>query len=372
MTDFYNEKAGESSPKAASKLLDSVVELTDCRELEELEVNLIEHITSLLTVSEVGLHLLLDGNSRQQAGHLSGPVRVLHRAHTIIGRVGASGLHIEKNRNAELPVELEPVIDQRIGVATYLEEGKCYRLTLPVWVHGRLIALVDVKGEGNLPRLRWRLEPLVKVFGNYFSLVHENETDQLTGLLNRKTFERKIHRLIEIQVNEVKAHYAAMPLPRDRRHRISRFSAWMAIIDIDHFKRVNDSYGHVYGDEVLLLVAQHMRKIFRCADLLFRFGGEEFVVVLEPVDVDGAITVLNRFRETMAQVSFPKIDQITVSIGFTELGQGVHPSLAMDWADQALYYAKSHGRNQVCQFEQLVAEGKLPPPDLTASDFVLF
>ncbi|MXV13635.1 GGDEF domain-containing protein, partial [Xanthomonas sp. LMG 8992] len=110
-------------------------------------------------------------------------------------------------------------------------------------------------------------------------------------------------------------------------------------VDIDHFKRVNDTFGHLYGDEVLLLVAQLMQRAFRQDDLLFRFGGEEFVIVLRGVDRDTAVSLFERFRLAVAEHVFPQVGQVTLSTGIVELTHGRLLSEMLDEADKALYWA---------------------------------
>ncbi|MDT8424838.1 MAG: GGDEF domain-containing protein [Methyloprofundus sp.] len=125
---------------------------------------------------------------------------------------------------------------------------------------------------------------------------------------------------------------------------------------IDHFKTVNDSFGHLYGDEVLLHFSQIMEKSFRYNDFLFRFGGEEFVVILNLVDMASARDVFERFRGAIAQFKFPTIGRITVSIGVTHIDNHSLPASLLDCADKALYHAKGSGRNQVVFYEDMDIE----------------
>jgi diguanylate cyclase (GGDEF)-like protein len=184
---------------------------------------------------------------------------------------------------------------------------------------------------------------LLEFYNNYASLLYDNERDVLTGLLNRKSFYDKVLQVIG-------------PL-RDTPDKAA--GACLAVIDIDHFKRINDKYGHLVGDETLILFARAMVEAFRGGDLLFRMGGEEFVVVLKEVDIASSWVVLERLRHTIEQIDFPQLGQLTVSIGVSEVLGTDLPMNTMDRADKALYYAKESGRNRVYAFENLVAEGKL-------------
>ncbi len=131
------------------------------------------------------------------------------------------------------------------------------------------------------------------------------------------------------------------------------------VLDIDHFKRVNDTYGHLIGDEVLLLVARLMRSCFRYSDQLYRFGGEEFVILMRCDGDADALRVLERLRGIFESHRFPQVGHITVSIGVTQVFHNDIPSEAFGRADEAVYHAKSHGRNQVQSYQQLVAQGAL-------------
>ena len=131
------------------------------------------------------------------------------------------------------------------------------------------------------------------------------------------------------------------------------------MIDIDHFKRVNDTYGHLIGDEALLLLSRLMRASFRFHDRLYRFGGEEFVVLMRCDNETDATTAFERLRTNTESFTFPQVGRITVSIGFTVLRQGDTPSGAFERADKAVYYVKEHGRNGVRSYSELTASGEI-------------
>jgi diguanylate cyclase (GGDEF)-like protein len=126
-------------------------------------------------------------------------------------------------------------------------------------------------------------------------------------------------------------------------------------LDIDHFKSVNDNFGHLIGDEVLILLGHHlMRSSFRLNDQLYRFGGEEFVLLLQCSCEQEMGQVLERFRSTVENFEFPQAGRVTVSIGFTRLREDDTPDVAFGRADKSVYYAKGNGRNQVCSYDGLV------------------
>lgn len=192
---------------------------------------------------------------------------------------------------------------------------------------------------------------LLDIYQNYVDLMNDNERDTLTGLLNRKTFDFKFNKIL---TRFSTVHHHSRQTPQ---------AYFLTIFDIDHFKRVNDVYGHLIGDEVLLLFSQLMSKTFRETDPLFRFGGEEFVAIFACAHQDDIHTVLNRFRDVLAAYRFPQVGHVTVSIGCTQVFADSVSSTVIQHADQALYYAKQHGRNRICYYEALLADGLIENED---------
>ena len=210
---------------------------------------------------------------------------------------------------------------------------------------------------------------LARIYGSQIKLLDYSELDTLTRLLNRKTFDETFDRLLTTSSSEI----SDCGVDDRRKESRERSQAWLCIIDIDHFKRINDSFGHLFGDEVLLRMGDLMRKTFRGDDRLFRFGGEEFVVILNAADETLAARSFNRFRASVENHEFPQVGKVTCSIGFTAVSNGDVPTDVLGRADEALYFGKEHGRNQVCYYERLVDEGALTKPVVTdaqvATDF---
>lgn len=221
-----------------------------------------------------------------------------------------------------------------------------------------LLVIEELRDEGVPCEL---LGKLLHVYSNQSLTLARSELDPLTGLYNRQTFDDRMRRV-------------AQSTARQRRAADGRTgtSACFAIFDIDHFKQVNDQFGHLYGDEVLILLARITVQSFRHEDMLFRYGGEEFAVVLANADLEIAMEALERFRRTVAAYAFPQIGQKTVSIGVTAFSTEHGVDQVMMRADKALYYAKNNGRNQTSCYETLVAEGKLEPATLARGDVELF
>lgn len=209
---------------------------------------------------------------------------------------------------------------------------------------------------------------LLTMYGNILDMLDYSERDALTGLWNRKPFDDLFYKTLKPSVPQ-----EADQSPDGVEHRAANTPSnfWLAMVDIDHFKMVNDTYGHLIGDEVLILVARLLKTSFRAYDRVYRFGGEEFLVVLRSADHDAAVAAVERFRANMAAYEFPQAGHITASVGVTEIVTGDSPAAACERADQAVYYAKHHGRNQVCSEADLVRRGLLKV-DLKVGDVELF
>lgn len=172
-------------------------------------------------------------------------------------------------------------------------------------------------------------------------------TDELTQLYNRKYMNTQLEFLIE-----------------QFEKRGEEFS--IAIADIDFFKRINDTYGHIVGDEVLKGFSNLIMSAKREEDILFRFGGEEFVLVMPNTTKNTAFSIMERLRKIVGKQPFKGNDQsfyISFSSGIAEIDhQNKHPKALIEQADQALYKAKSSGRNQTVLFtkeEQISKKQKL-------------
>jgi len=184
---------------------------------------------------------------------------------------------------------------------------------------------------------------LTNIFANLMRLIDRFERDPLTGLFNRQSFEHRFADLIEYQQQNPS---------RDR----SAGGTWLAIADIDHFKRVNDTYGHLFGDEILLLISQIMRQSFRFDDLLFRYGGEEFIIILNNTNETGARQALERFCAAIRVYEFPRLKAMTMSVGWAAVAVREFSTDVIHKADKALYYAKDNGRDRVVSYEAVFAE----------------
>lgn len=271
------------------------------------------------------------------------------------------------------PIELDTLLHRAHKEASItfevLADGS-NRLVFPVKSMDRLIYLLDIVISESFPsERRVLLMGLIEYFTHHIALLDFGETDTLTGLANRKTFDKHLFEVLGKASND-EVHFQ-----RNKQHRrkVEQDSQhWLAVCDIDHFKHINDTHGHLIGDEVLVIFARLMRELFRYDDQLFRFGGEEFVAVLQPAQQTSVHAVFERFRQTVAAHIFSRVGHVTISIGYSQLLPNDTPPDVIDRADEALYYAKRQGRNQTACFETLVATGKLASGTTTKGEIELF
>jgi len=154
-------------------------------------------------------------------------------------------------------------------------------------------------------------------------------TDELTGLFNRRYFNESFTKLSGVA----------------RRHK---FPVSLIMTDVDKFKSVNDRYGHSIGDEVLKQFAAIMKSLVREEDIVARWGGEEFILLLSHTDLDGAVALAERIRTTFESKSVHGTNlTVTASFGVVEFNEGEDAEELIKRADKALYRAKDEGRNRV-------------------------
>ena len=270
--------------------------------------------------------------------------------------------HAEKfplsGRSPEL-MQLQTAIAERLSMVEILSDGVTL-IDVLLWNEGQLESVIRLRHptKKNINTLDV-VNGMLIVYKNFHALLDYNECDSLTGLLNRKTFDDSYTKLLRLNSGQTVLESALTQVLQAETELETVHQHWLAVADIDHFKRVNDQFGHLYGDEVLILIANLMRESFQSDDHLFRFGGEEFLILLHATSLENAQEIFENFRQRVEQYSFPQVGQITISVGFSRIDT-FEPAVAIvGRADQALYYAKSHGRNQVCLYDNLVANGDL-------------
>ena len=236
---------------------------------------------------------------------------------------------------------LVEVIRSRAALTMVGIPGGGSRLLVALEAYGEVRYLVELSGELATRGADAPLSDFVSIVSKYYERLVEAETDPLTRLSNRRVFHSHVDAGLRRWTESGRPHF-------------------FAVLDIDHFKRINDGFGHLYGDEILVLFANLMRKTFRAGDLLYRFGGEEFVVIYGVEKGRSGEEALERFRKAVETHDFPGIGKVTVSAGFTRIADSSTPAaILIDRADQAVYHAKALGRNRVCSWDALVAAGEI-------------
>lgn len=329
-------------------LFESIIHITEERDKKLLEKSLIGTLSDFTDFDALILLRVLPGsNSEYLEAAVSLPKTAIQdKLKIITHEFGEQRVHLDDN--------MAQCIDT--GEIVSDKQNNNQRTLFPIVVNNVVSGILDIYGHQSNPNTEKLISGFIRIYSNFQTILHDNEHDTLTGLLNRKTFDAQLSELLLASSPE-KNNLVCTGERRCKPNMDSHH--WLGILDIDHFKSINDNFGHVYGDEVLLLFANLMRKVFRDSDLLFRYGGEEFVVVLTPVIESDAVMIFNRFREKLELFDFPQVGQVTVSTGMVKIEIQEDIPTVLEHADQALYYSKEHGRNQVCNYHELIKTGKL-------------
>ena len=334
-------------------ILQNLADMTAHRDHVRLEVSVLSTLQQLSSVSDVrALEIFND------AGVPSLRPRTWLAEGRFVSTRTSTSTDPRREPLAHYPALSECIAERRDSAMASLRRGN-YTLWLPVWMQDKVSTCLEVTQKRPFSTHKLDvIKGIFQVYKNYQSLLEYSKRDALTGLLDRKTFDEQFSQLIA--PTELVADAGLAPLYPDAPDAgaSEALQQWLALVDIDNFKQINDRFGHLFGDEVLILVANLLRKSFRSEDRIFRFGGEEFVVLLRSITLPTARKVLERFRTAVQEYTFPQVGHITVSIGFVGADKGA-PVEVLGLADQALYYAKEHGRNQVRYYDDLVAQGLL-------------
>lgn len=339
-------------------IIDTVANLTDHRDRNALVDTLLSVFHGLLGASRLTLWNIID---RQ------GSIWIRRRADFGSPRGDETQTPAPHPGNMLLPLETFGGLRD----CFYSKEPLCraagptggVRYVFPVMDGQEVIDLLEVTRSSPLSHEQERMVTgMLRIYRNQLGILDYGDCDELTGLRNRRTFHDSFARLNYSSCTEKCAELRAC----------CGRCPYLAVVDIDHFKRVNDSFGHPFGDEVLVLFAGVLRECFSDHDRLFRFGGEEFLVILDHATMDEAFHALESFRARVETFRFPQVGPITASIGYTQAVAGDTGASAFGRADAALYVAKQSGRNQVRSHEMLVADGLIQGKIAVGQDVELF
>ena len=196
-------------------------------------------------------------------------------------------------------------------------------LAVPVWIGASILMIILENSYVDQYLIRKQLEK-------------SSTTDNLTEAYNRNKFEEIVD-----SNNETSAD-------------VDDSNVVILMIDIDKFKRVNDTYGHDAGDKILVFLTERIKACIRATDLVIRWGGEEFVVLLMGASTSVGLRIAEHIRHSV-EVTENEVCPITISVGVSQYdGKNYHE--AVKRADKALYYAKEHGRNMVVHYDDIAGE----------------
>ncbi len=334
------------STASTIQVIDSLAEITRYHDREILERSLLETLAETVSAEEYRLYKVQRPPPKLEL--------------TIVANKTSDRDVISENQtNHQLTEDLQQAICdaiEREDVVTFDSDNHHHRGTIfPVFNKSGDISAVLVQFSESFRFDDQRIVfGLLRIYSNYLNLLHENVRDKLTGLLNRETLNKEI-----LNILMEKSHTKKKIESRGIRRASDETKYWLGVIDVDHFKNVNDKFGHLFGDEVLILMAGFMNDVFRDDDLLFRYGGEEFVVVIKVLTKEDALGVFERLRTKINAHSFPQVGNMAVSIGMVEIDEQEGSSDVIYSADKALYFAKENGRNQTCIYEDLLSKGMI-------------
>jgi diguanylate cyclase (GGDEF)-like protein len=270
----------------------------------------------------------------------------------------------DEDKRAEMLGDIEALgVRLRGRIKTYVHDGSIDAdesdarpaAAVPVIYHDRTMGVLMVTSDD--PQRLWQENEVmllrtvadqVAVAVNHARLFqqmqHQALTDGLTGCFNRRFFEIQLERDLHLATR--------------MRQPVS-----LILLDIDHFKRVNDTHGHDAGDAALRILANALREELRGVDTAARYGGEEFAIILPQAGHEGAKVVAERLRSRIARTEVPGVGYITASLGVATFPNDASSrELLVTSADRALFLAKRSGRDKVCSTDELPPEGIFHSP----------
>lgn len=329
--------------------------MTSIRDTELLEQSLLRTLGPLLGVLDTSLYRLDDAQLL---------VRVIHYHRSKVVEADGVARMVERIEEIVQVSEVPPEVIALTENVRLLGKPCARALGSDMLIAYPLLGGDEVRGYFVFRRDREAsptedatIRGVLEVFSNYYALLDVSQRDRLTGLLNRQALENNFERIWSAMARPDSVHERA----DGRRSKVAG-KFWLAVIDIDHFKRINDTYGHMVGDEILLLATRLMQNTFRSSDLLYRYGGEEFVAIISAENEAIARNVFERVRLAIEAHVFPRIDAMTVSIGYAEVDPDILPVEVLSRADRSLYQAKQDGRNRIYDFQELVERGTFASP----------
>lgn len=373
------DPAGAPAPQAAGASADVAADPAPTEAAAPLEPSTRAVLSMLLT--ELARDPQYATAARALDAELSGQMSAARKLAVIeeVARLVMQRItELEKSRR-----DLEQLMNQMIGqldaLTSYLSgqsaeetERTSSTQALNLQITGEVRAIGESMERGaDLEQVREQLRARLAAIGEHLHLFRLREEERSRQARERTENMRRRMNELEAEARELQARLTTEkrlsmldPLTRinnrmawDQRYA-AEFDRWLRFRqptcvltwDIDHFKAINDSFGHRAGDKVLAVVAETLKNSIRSTDFVARYGGEEFVMLLTGTSLHDGIRLADRMREAVAQIGFHFRGQpvpVTISCGITELRDGDADDEAFDRADRAMYRAKESGRNRV-------------------------
>ena len=334
------------------KFVDSLAEVTSHDDKEVIERSLLQTLTDYTPNSEYRIYRILPN-----AGNKTVLALMAYVKNNIIDSLGYE-IKTKEFHEDFLNAINKALESKSIQIINSAEEKGKIHVIYPATnkSNDNFAVLIQSCEEINFDHQRL-VHSLLKVYSNYLELIDKARRDKLTKLLNRETLDAEITRIL-IRNNTSENDILQLPIDSDSTsHRHAKNNSyWLAILDIDFFKNINDSYGHLYGDEILILVARLLEESIRDNDFAYRYGGEEFVVIMLSENEETAKQGFERIRTTINEHSYANVEGLSVSIGVTHILNQKSPTEVLGEADTSLYYAKDNGRNQTHFYAELVKD----------------
>ena len=340
----------------SNTVVDHIVQFTSQRDQELLSFSLLKSVNKMMLCTHT---MLVTLNSQGK----------------VVSNMTFDGINCDIFKSCSSVTEKVLNACERMRIAAIEEhnmrsEDKCVAIR-SIYNNKKIQQFLVIELEDELTNVQlYVLSGILNIYNNFITLLNDAQTDELTGLANRKTFDSAISKVFD--------GLNITPPLDDGERRTNKLESdsieqqWLAIIDIDNFKYINDNYGHLYGDEILIELAQLIRTSFRFEDLQFRFGGEEFVVLLGAENKAKCFTILERFRKRVSNHRFSAGKLVTVSIGVVEFKRDVFHVTSIDYADKAMYQSKNNGKNCVTFFEDLLDKGVVKEIVIDGGEVELF
>ncbi|MEC4728556.1 GGDEF domain-containing protein [Shewanella sp. D64] len=311
-------------------VLESVVQMTGQRQLDSLAESLVSTVRQMVNAKQVEI-LKVDTDLALDEAVTQLVLQSNETAHNVL-------LECLKRRST-----------------VKFASNKLEQAATPIMLKDVVVMILWVTCEHISNQDEQMLKGFSKVYENFLSIVIESETDPLTGLLNRKAFLPRLTKAAKV-IKQEAIDCVINPQTCD----LSAKRYWLCIFDIDKFKVINDTFGHLYGDEILIDLVRVMKSTFSELDSMFRFGGDEFVIIMSKREKAEMLNLCEDFSHKLS-IHHGREVKVTISMGIIEINCQEEPSELLVKADKALYYIKETGRDRIGLYEDLIADGSIIP-----------